>query len=573
MKFGIAARLSWILALSSGLIAGLTGLYAYRASHDLLVQSATGELLGTTRMLAERIRTTRQEVSRLLQVLAGHPASLAMLRDGHEPDAQQLATLFELLMQQNPGFMQIRLIAGADHGQERVRVDRDGTQLLRVTGADLQEKGHYPYVADTLALPPGSTYLSRIVINHERGSHTGLGQPTAMLAAPVADAHGQVRGLIVINIDLNGIFAGLATNLQPHFQLFMANASGDWLLHPEPGRAFGFDRGQRVLMQDEFAGTQALIDGRVQHLVLQARSGRYAHAPLVAAFVAQQVLVPSEEVQLVFGVAQPLDKVLERADRLGHTILQIVAGFGLAGVLLAVLLARFITRPLGALNRSVQQFAAGQPGATALPLQRQDELGDLARSVQQMQQQINQQFEQLQRQSTELEHLARHDVLTGLPNRRLFMERLHSAIDLASRHDGRLALMFIDLNNFKAINDDLGHDAGDAALRAVAQRLQRSTRKVDTVARLGGDEFVLLLDSPVQREQAAAIAQKLIDTMAEPVIFGTQPLTVGLSIGISLYPQDGSSSDPLITAADSAMYQAKLSRPSAYCFADGLTAT
>ena len=567
MKFGIAARLSWVLALVSGLIAGLTGLYAYRASHALLVQSAKNELQASTRVLSNRIVIQRQSISRDLQVLARHPASVAVLQNGPSTAADQLTTLFELFMRTNPGYFQLRLISASEHGLERVRVDRDGSQLVRVRGDDLQEKSHYPYVSDTLKLPAGSTYLSRIVINHERGAHNGLNQPTAQLASPVTDASGQALGVIVINLDLNGVFSLLLADLPSEFQVFLTNQNGDFLIHPDPAQTFGFDRGRRVLLQDEFAATQALVSGEVSQILLEATTGRHAKEPVVAAFISTRVKVSSDENQLILGVAQPLRRVLERADQLGATILQIVAGFGLVGVLLAVLLARWITRPLNAMSAAVQGFSTDK-AITTLPVGRDDELGQLARSFDHMQNQIRQQFAELQSNRLELEHLARHDVLTGLPNRRLFMERLHSAIELAKRHNRQLALLFIDLDDFKGINDSLGHDAGDTALQAVAQRLLSNTRKVDTVARLGGDEFVLLLDNPQHRDQVAAIAQKLQVSTTQPVKFGAHTFNVGLSIGISLYPHDGISADQLITAADRAMYQVKSGSANSYCFAE-----
>lgn len=559
MKFGIAARLSWVLALVSSLIAGLTGLYAYRASHDLLVQSAKNELFNSTTVLARRIFYMRQEVSRDLHMLARHPASLAALQQASAAQADLLATLFEMIMHTNPGYFQIRLISAQDNGLERVRVDRDTDRPLRVTGDDLQEKNHYAYVSETLKLPAQSTYLSRIVINDERGAHAGLEQPTAQLATPVMDAAGHSVGVIVINLDLNGTFASLAADLPPSYQLFLANQSGDFLIHPDSTLTFGFDKGQRVLLQDEFPDTRDLVAGKTGQVVLEATEKRYAATPMVAVFMGTNTDIASEESALILGLAQPLAHVLERADQLGLTILQIVGGFGVLGVLLAVLLARLITRPINTMSAAVERFSSTQQ-LLDLPLDRKDELGQLARSFATLQNQISQQIGELQQSRLELEHLARHDVLTGLPNRRLFMERLEGALERSRRNKQPLALLFIDLDRFKDINDQMGHDAGDAALRSVAQRLQANIRKVDTVARLGGDEFVVLLDNPSHRADVEAIAQKLLDSMHEPISFGSHSIAISLSIGISLYPDDGDSADRLMSIADTAMYRAKSER-------------
>lgn len=190
MKFGIAAKLGLLLATVSVLASGLTGFYAYQASRSLLVESAKSELLTSTHVLASRIAANRGEISRNLQILASHPAALAVVKSGDPTQEDQLAVIFEQMMLANPGYFQIRLISAADNGLERVRMDRAEDRMVRVSGDDLQEKAHFAYVSGTLKLQAGSTYLSRIVINHERGTHIGMDQPTVILAMPVSDSIG-----------------------------------------------------------------------------------------------------------------------------------------------------------------------------------------------------------------------------------------------------------------------------------------------------------------------------------------------------------------------------------------------
>lgn len=144
MRIGIAAKLGLVLALVGMLAAGLTGFYAYTASRKLLIDSAKKELLTSTQVLGRRILQAREEGSRNLRTLAHHPAALAALQQADRAREDELAVLFSLLMEANPAYFQIRLISAEDGGLERVRVDRDGTTLLRVDGDELQEKGHYP---------------------------------------------------------------------------------------------------------------------------------------------------------------------------------------------------------------------------------------------------------------------------------------------------------------------------------------------------------------------------------------------------------------------------------------------
>ena len=569
MKWGLAVRLGSVLALVSLLVAGMTGLYAYQVSRDLLVQAAKNELMTATQVVGRRIQAIRLDASRDLQMLATHPAALALLQlppRQSAAQADQLATLFKLLMASNPGYFQVRLISAGDYGLERVRVDRDGKQLLRIEGDDLQEKSHYPYVSDTLKLPAGSTYLSRIVINHARGAHAGLGQPTVQLASPVVNAQGQAIGVMVINLDLKEAFARLAVDLPAEFQLYLANQQGDFLIHPDGSKTFGFDTGRRVLMQDEFPATSELVEGRATQVMLEADTGSHASMPIVAAFTGNKVTVSNSEGAVYLGLAEPRSSVLNHSRALGLTILQIAGGFGLAGFLLALLLARWVTRPLNTMSTAVARFSTERP-IIGLPVGRRDEIGQLARNFDHMQRQIHRQFTELQANRLELEHLARHDPLTGLPNRRLFMEQLASALERAQRAQAPLAVMFIDMDRFKDINDACGHDAGDAALQWVAQQLLAHTRKTDTVARLGGDEFVVLLESPVQPEQIDGIAQNLIDSMREPWFFDGHLCSIGLSMGISVFPSNGSTADALLSAADTAMYGVKAGSRNNFGFA------
>jgi diguanylate cyclase (GGDEF)-like protein/PAS domain S-box-containing protein len=160
-------------------------------------------------------------------------------------------------------------------------------------------------------------------------------------------------------------------------------------------------------------------------------------------------------------------------------------------------------------------------------------------------------------QEDRIRHLAQHDALTGLPNRALLEDRLAQAIPLARRNGTRLAVMFLDLDRFKLINDSLGHQAGDHLLREVARRLGTCVRKADTVSRQGGDEFVILLQELDAPEHAAKVARKVLEVVAQPVFVDGLQLQVTPSIGISVFPDDGTWQAELLRNADAAMYHAK----------------
>lgn len=156
-----------------------------------------------------------------------------------------------------------------------------------------------------------------------------------------------------------------------------------------------------------------------------------------------------------------------------------------------------------------------------------------------------------------IHHLAHHDSLTDLPNRMLLSDRLSHAIERAKRDHSRVAVLFLDLDRFKSINDTLGHGVGDAVLRQVADRLTRRVRAEDTVARLGGDEFMIVIDHLKYPEEAGLVAQKALDALTQEIRVDDREFYLTGSIGISLYPDDGNSVDDLIKNADTAMYRAK----------------
>jgi len=154
-------------------------------------------------------------------------------------------------------------------------------------------------------------------------------------------------------------------------------------------------------------------------------------------------------------------------------------------------------------------------------------------------------------------HLAHHDFLTDLPNRVLLNDRITQAIALAKRNSTQLAVLFLDLDNFKLINDTLGHTSGDKLLQSVAQRLRDCVRSSDTVSRLGGDEFVILLSGGKYGKDAALTTDKILAKVARTHSVDKRKLQITISIGISVYPDDGQDADTLIRNADSAMYTAK----------------
>jgi diguanylate cyclase (GGDEF)-like protein len=165
--------------------------------------------------------------------------------------------------------------------------------------------------------------------------------------------------------------------------------------------------------------------------------------------------------------------------------------------------------------------------------------------------------EELKQSENQLRYLANHDPLTGLANRKLFQESLESLLIWGKQNNKLLGLLYLDLDGFKPVNDSLGHDIGDLLLKAVAQRIKNCLRNSDVVSRLGGDEFAVILPGIKQAEDALVVAYKIADNLCKPFMLSGHNINIRVSIGSSVYPQDGQDAAKLMKKADSDMYKIK----------------
>lgn len=198
--------------------------------------------------------------------------------------------------------------------------------------------------------------------------------------------------------------------------------------------------------------------------------------------------------------------------------------------------------------------------------QRTAELQQSNRKLLETNKELNAAYDRLRSTEQRIRHMAHHDILTGLPNRALIEDRVNQAVSYADRHKTLVALLFVDLDNFKRINDSLGHQVGDKFLQHVADRLRGCVRKSDTVGRLGGDEFVICLSGLDRNSQAALVARKILEQLGMGFQVDGHDLSSGGSVGISMFPADGSTPEELLRAADAAMYRAKHSGRGTYRF-------
>ncbi|OZG75262.1 hypothetical protein BTA51_02435 [Hahella sp. CCB-MM4] len=568
-KLGIGLKLGLLLSVFAVMASGLTGYYTFTQSRSMLVKSAESELLTSTQVLGRRLSIVLAEIESNVRLLSQMPSAHILVgspqNESDDQPRDHLTQVFINILNLHPEYFQIRLVGQANYGKELVRVDREADKLSVVPQIQLQEKAQYPYVYETLGLEPDKIYLSRININHEFGAHQGLNKPTLQMAAPVTSTQGDVAGLIVINIDLDGLFKLLQADLPSNILLYLTNQEGDFLIHPDRSQEFGFDRGRSILIQDSFPATEELFNNTLSSLVFNM-------SPPPTRDFSTGLIIPGRELAgaftklplgelapdrfLVLGLAIPLESVFAGTHQLGRNIIHIVIAFSVLAILVAMITSRAVSKPLNMMVNAVRRFS-DKHVMGELPIKQNDEIGLLARTFMEMQSLLTSHLDDLHQKERHLHHLAQHDTLTNLPNRMLLFDRMRHAIAKAHRTDKQLALIFIDLDRFKDINDSLGHAVGDEVIKSVAQNLARLLRDEDTVARLGGDEFIVVLEAVDNIQQVTSTTQKLLLKLQQPIHLEGQDLYLSASMGISLYPQDGDDAETLLRNADAAMYRAK----------------
>lgn len=547
MKLSLGNKLTVLLCLFGLLLSGLASYYSLSSSKQILIAAAKRDLLVANQVLGRNLQISLENFANDLKVLSAQSQPVDVLQDApnSSSEALELARLFTSMLNAHPEYQRIRLIEAKNHGLERINVDRHGI----TASSALQEKGHFPYVFKTLKLVPGQQFFSEIAPSRLDPDKV----LTLHIASPIWTDDQQVLGLIVLSINVKKLFNRLQRELPDYYQLFLANSQGELLLNPERNKSQTKSQGPSVMVQTQLPELRALLEGQSNNM-LSILPGKREQPTRLAAFTT--VSIEAESKHLLLGLAVPEEHILEASRELDQRLIQIIVVLSFITLLLSLWLARNMVRPLNQISLAIAHFSKNlslQP----LPTERGDELGTLARDIRAMQEKILGQIIELNTNQQELQHMAHNDPLTGLPNRRLFFDRLEHAISNAERSGKLLGLLYVDLDHFKEINDNHGHAAGDEVLGTVAHLLGSVTRSGDTVARLGGDEFVILFDEVESRATLLGIAQKLLALLQNRLLIDGKDLQVRASLGISLYPQDGSDAQTLLQNADRAMYSSK----------------
>ncbi|WNB76715.1 bifunctional diguanylate cyclase/phosphodiesterase [Methylomonas koyamae] len=413
MRASVGIKLGFWLALLGTASTGLTGYYVYDRSRQLLVGAAQAQLLSTVQGLSHRfgdaLTTTAKDAKTLANLSLCRQIALA--KPGSEPAAAkaQLADLFSALLKSHPEYSQVRLIHAQRYGKELVRVDRDRDSVQIVADAQLQEKNHFPYVFETLSLPATEEiYVSEINLNQELGAHQGFGKPTVRVAVPIGSAPDGYIALVVVNVDLDGLFTLIAGKLPAGIRLLLSNGSGDYLIHPDQAKTFGFERGRRFVIQDDIPEVGEVLYGKRTSAVFATGTEQTLAASSLAAF-AKLPLGPQNRRFALLGVYTPLAEVLAGSHTLGWKVVEITAIFSLLASAISLVLARILAKPLNQMTQAVSRFQLGQP-LDAAPTGRRDEIGYLANSFVSMTQQLNAQVAELYASEAKL-----HAILDNAP--------------------------------------------------------------------------------------------------------------------------------------------------------------
>ncbi|MCJ2165933.1 MULTISPECIES: diguanylate cyclase [unclassified Pseudodesulfovibrio] len=452
--------------------------------------------------------------------LAKQNELILLLGSGSEEQIKAMQLEYVRLAESKKVYDQIRYLDAT--GMERVRVnDRDG-QIETVPANQLQNKGDRYYFKECFALGDRDIFISPLDLNIENGQVEHPLTPMMRFGTPVFDSAGNKRGIVLINYTAKTLLKRIIhSGIASEGTKMLMNQSGYWLLHPDESREWGFmfkgrekdsfaedypDEWQRITatQQGQISTDNGLFTYKKIYPLAEGRSFSTSLNPQVDGGSADDarrgyywILLSHIRPEILNGYTHSL---LFRLFMGGGALFMVVA-FGAWHLALAISRRRMYQAQLIA--------------------------------------------------------LALYDPLTGLPNRKLFFDRLTAGIANARRYDRKLALLYIDLDGFKEVNDTKGHQAGDELLIKVSGTLSTSVRSTDTVARLGGDEFAIILSEVHNVEEAARVGEKIVRELCRSFDLKAGTVEIGGSIGVAVFPDHEDTENELLKSADQAMYESK----------------
>ena len=473
--------------------------------------------------LESKIRLRRGFLEQLARELGNTPQDTPVALQAWLEERQRLLPLFPL------GLV---LVPPDGHG-----VLVDAPPLVKRGQLDYDHMPWFIEARDRVHFVIGAAHIGR-----------ATGRPQINMATPVLDAHGQVSGVLMGYCDLDA--AGLLDLVQ---QNRIGATGGFQLVAPAEQRYIAATRPEERLHALPAPGHDAFLDR-----ILQGYRGTGSRTGALGEELVAVSAVPSTGWLVV--AYEPSEEAYARINSVRGLV--VVTG-GAVGVLMILALVGSLylsLRPMRRAAQAMHDMAAGVRPLERLPVMRRDEVGHMVEG-------FNALVDKLQSSEQRLARLAHCDSLTGLPNRRAFLDQGARALARARQGEHRLALLFIDLDGFKPINDLHGHEVGDRVLDELGRRLRECVRASDTIARFGGDEFTVLLEGVHDRPGVEQRAAELLARLGRTIQTAELELRVGASAGVAIFPDDGDTLDALLAQADSAMYRAKRAGPNQFRFA------
>lgn len=433
-------------------------------------------------------------------------------------------------------------------GQEKIRVNYNNGEPYIVEKHSLQNKEKRYYFTETIKLNKGEFFISPLDLNIERNQIEQPVKPMIRIGTPIFDKNNQKQGVLLLNYLATRMLDEYSSSMgKQSARAWLLNSNGYWLKGSTPTMEWGFmynDKSQ--VMSKKFTSTWQKITAQ--------NNGQFVDKHGLWTFSTLYPLIEGQKTssETNHGFSPSLPKA-QTHDYYWKSVLLMPAEHYEALInkdaLLILLVATAIMITYGYSSWLLAASWAAKEKAEYELLE------------------INMSLEQKVKERTqELRHLANHDPLTGLPTRRLCLDRINQAIVSSHRSQKKAAVFFIDLDSFKSVNDTLGHDAGDELLIKVSERMQHCIRETDTIARIGGDEFIVVMADTPNKTAISEIAQKIITAISHPFQLKLGESIIGCSIGIAIYPDNSESPEQLIKLADKAMYKVKDNKKNNYAF-------
>lgn len=464
-----------------------------------------------------------------LRVLIENPLLSRYVQQPSRQNLQQLQQYFQWFIKSRPIKDQLRLLS--DTGLELLRVNQQPDRSVIVAKKDLQNKSARDYVIVALSLKRGEVLLSRLDLNREHGKIEQPFNPTFRLATPVFSAQGVKKAILVMNVK--------GQQLLGRFQQAIGKeAAWSSLFNYQ-----GFSLQQEQVLQQAGSGKR-----RAWGSIFDDKPGFANQQPRIWK---QIISAPSNKLTAaegtyIYATVYPWKIMGATASTWSSTVPVEQLFWKVVAFVPAIKVNDFFSvRGIGAYLRLYMLLLLLAVLICWLFADARIKYLEGLRLI---------------------KRIALHDTLTGLPNRMLLYDHWKQAIAEFRRNGKKIAILFIDLDEFKAVNDHFGHKMGDALLRQVAARLQSCVRESDTVARIGGDEFVALLGKINQVSDASRVAENIVQSIARPYLLGSEKVSIQSSVGIAVCPDHGEHFGTVLHEADVAMYAAKVKGKNQYAF-------